>query len=111
MFGCGGGGKGRSLAWVGVASAIMFAACSARQTPAPAPAPAGQPSVAPGAAVDGVASWYGPGFDGRRTASGEIYNQEQMTAASNIFPLGTRLMVTNLENNRSIEVRVNDRGP
>jgi rare lipoprotein A len=59
----------------------------------------------------GVASWYGPGFDGHRTASGEVYNQEDMTAASNLFPLGTRLMVTNLENHRSAEVRINDRGP
>ncbi len=58
-----------------------------------------------------MASWYGPGFDGHRTASGEVYDQEQMTAASNIYPLGTRLMVTNLASQRSAEVRINDRGP
>jgi rare lipoprotein A len=59
----------------------------------------------------GVASWYGPGFDGRKTASGEVYNQEDMTAASNLFPLGTRVIVTDLKTQRSAEVRINDRGP
>lgn len=59
----------------------------------------------------GIASWYGPGFDGRRTASGEVYHQEDLTAASNIFPIGTRLLVADLENGRVVEVRVNDRGP
>ncbi len=59
----------------------------------------------------GIASWYGPGFNGRRTANGEIYDQEDLTAASPVLPLGTRAMVTNLENARSVEVRINDRGP
>ncbi len=59
----------------------------------------------------GVASWYGPGFDGRRTANGEIYDQEDLTAASTTLPLGTRAMVTNLDNGRSVQVRINDRGP
>jgi peptidoglycan lytic transglycosylase len=59
----------------------------------------------------GVASWYGPGFDGHRTASGEIYNQNDLTAASLVFPLDSRVMVTNLRNGRSVEVRINDRGP
>ncbi len=59
----------------------------------------------------GVASWYGPGFNGRRTANGEIYDQEDLTAASTVLPLGTRVMVTNLDNARSVEVRINDRGP
>ena len=59
----------------------------------------------------GVASWYGPGFHGRPTSSGEIYDQEDLTAASTIFPLGCRGMVTNLDNHRSVEVTINDRGP
>jgi rare lipoprotein A len=59
----------------------------------------------------GVASWYGPGFNGRRTANGEIYRQDELTAASTIIPLGSHVMVTNLENGRSVEVRINDRGP
>ena len=104
-----GAGASWRLRAAGIALSILFAACSGRQ-PAPSAVPA-PVVVPPGTAVDGVASWYGPGFNGRRTANGEIYNQEDMTAASNIFPLGTRLMVTNLENQRSVEVRVNDRGP
>jgi rare lipoprotein A len=59
----------------------------------------------------GVASWYGPGFDGHRTSSGEIYNQKDLTAASILFPLGTRLMVTSLANGREVEVTINDHGP
>jgi peptidoglycan lytic transglycosylase len=59
----------------------------------------------------GTASWYGPGFTGNRTSSGEVYNLGDMTAAHPTLPLGTRVMVTNLENGRSVEVRVNDRGP
>ena len=58
-----------------------------------------------------MASWYGPGFEGRRTSTGTIYHQEDLTAASNLFPLGSRVMVTNLDNGRSVEVVVVDRGP
>jgi len=61
--------------------------------------------------VIGIASWYGPGFDGRRTSSGSIYNQEDLSAASTLFPLGTQLEVTNLANGHSVEVLVNDHGP
>jgi rare lipoprotein A len=64
----------------------------------------------PGVQV-GVASWYGPGFHGRPTTSGEIYDQDDMTAAHPTLPLGTRALVTNLENGRAVEVRINDRGP
>lgn len=63
-----------------------------------------------GSAV-GHASWYGPGFHGRRTANGERFDQWAMTAAHKTLPLGTLLLVTNLKNRRSILVRVNDRGP
>jgi rare lipoprotein A len=66
---------------------------------------------APPASLIGVASWYGPGFNGKATASGEIYDQEDLTAASKTLPLGTRALVTNLENDRSVQVRINDRGP
>ena len=59
----------------------------------------------------GTASWYGPGFHGNRTSSGEIYDQNDLTAAHQTLPLGTRVAVTNLQNGRSVEVRVNDRGP
>jgi rare lipoprotein A len=59
----------------------------------------------------GVASWYGPDFHGKPTSSGEIYDMYQLTCAHNTFPLGTVVMVTNLENGRSLELKVNDRGP
>lgn len=58
-----------------------------------------------------LASWYGPGFYGRRTASGEVYNSKQLTAASRTLPLGTHAEVTNLANGRSVRVRINDCGP
>lgn len=57
------------------------------------------------------ASWYGPGFHGRTTANGEIYNQFELTAAHKSFKFGTLLRLTNPENNKSIIVRINDRGP
>jgi len=57
------------------------------------------------------ASWYGPGFHGRLTASGEVFNQYSMTAAHKSLPFGTRVRVTNLYNGRSTVVRINDRGP
>jgi rare lipoprotein A len=76
------------------------------------PAPAAPAQVPPSAPTQvGVASWYGPGFDHHRTSNGEIYNQEDLTAASEVFPLGSRVMVTNLDNGRSVEVTVNDHGP
>jgi rare lipoprotein A len=59
----------------------------------------------------GVASWYGGEFHGRPTSSGEVYDMYQLTCAHNTFPLGTVVMVTNLENGRSLELKVNDRGP
>lgn len=58
-----------------------------------------------------MASWYGPGFHGRRTASGERFNANAMTAAHPSLPFGTRLRVVNEKNGRSVVVRVNDRGP
>ncbi|WP_281347184.1 septal ring lytic transglycosylase RlpA family protein [Thermosulfurimonas marina] len=60
---------------------------------------------------EGLASWYGPGFHGRRTASGEIYNMYAFTAAHKTLPLGTYVLVTNLKNGRRVVVRINDRGP
>jgi rare lipoprotein A len=59
----------------------------------------------------GRASWYGPGFHGRRTASGERFDQNRLTAAHRKLPLGTRVTVTNLANGRSVRVEINDRGP
>lgn len=66
---------------------------------------------AEGYSETGLASWYGPNFHGKKTANGERYDMYQMTAAHRILPMHTRLMVRNLQNGRTIEVRVNDRGP
>ena len=59
----------------------------------------------------GRASWYGPGFHGRRTANGEVFNQNALTAAHPSLSFGTKVKVTNLNNGRSVVVRINDRGP
>lgn len=64
-----------------------------------------------GSAQSGMASWYGPGFQGRRTASGERFNSYTYTAAHRFYPLGSRVLVTNHSNGRSVVVRINDRGP
>lgn len=59
----------------------------------------------------GMASWYGPGFHGNMSASGEVFNQNAMTAAHRTLPFGTLVQVTNLDNGRTVTVRINDRGP
>jgi len=59
----------------------------------------------------GLASWYGPKFHGKLTASGEVFNQEKFTAAHPTLPWGSRVKVTNLANGKSVDVRINDRGP
>ena len=59
----------------------------------------------------GIASWYGKDFHGKPTSSGEIYDMYQLTCAHNTLPLGTMVMVTNMENTKSVELKVNDRGP
>lgn len=58
-----------------------------------------------------TASWYGPGFHGRTTANGETYNMYSMTAAHKTLPFNTRLMLVNPINNKTVIVRINDRGP
>jgi rare lipoprotein A len=67
--------------------------------------------TAPPPVVEGLASWYGPGFHGKRTASGERFDQDGLTAAHCCWPLGTRLRVTLLSTGKSTIVRVNDRMP
>ena len=59
----------------------------------------------------GAASWYGPGFHGKRTANGERFNTHALTAAHKTLPFGTQLRVTNERTGRSVVVRINDRGP
>ncbi|MBK8817287.1 MAG: septal ring lytic transglycosylase RlpA family protein [Methylococcaceae bacterium] len=59
----------------------------------------------------GEASWYGPGFQGKETANGETFDQKELTAAHPSLPMGTKAKVTNLENGKKVDVRINDRGP
>lgn len=59
----------------------------------------------------GVASWYGPGFQGRQTANGETFDMNDLTAAHRTLPFGTRVRVTNEATDASVVVRINDRGP
>lgn len=67
--------------------------------------------ASPTFSTEGYASWYGPGFHGRRTANGERYNQNALTAAHKSLPFDTKVRVINLENDREVIVRINDRGP
>jgi len=60
-------------------------------------------------AVRGLATWYGPGFIGNRTANGELFNPSALTAAHRSLPFGTKVRVTNEKNGRSVVVRINDR--
>ncbi|WP_034642019.1 septal ring lytic transglycosylase RlpA family protein [Desulfovibrio inopinatus] len=68
-------------------------------------------SNASGYSEVGRASWYGPGFHGKRTSCGEVYDMEGITAAHKILPMHTKVRVTNLDNGKTLVVRVNDRGP
>jgi rare lipoprotein A len=81
----------------------------ARKTSAHVP-----PSVKPariGETQTGIASWYGVPYDGRRSANGEIYDMEKLTAAHRTLPFDTWVEVTNLTNNKRVDVRITDRGP
>ena len=75
------------------------------------PEPSARPGAPSGSAETGKASWYGTQHHGRRTASGEPFDQHALTAAHRTLPFGTRVKVTNLNNQRSVVVRINDRGP
>lgn len=88
-------------------SALMLSACAARSAP-PAPVVA-RPAILE--VRQGLASYYGPGFEGKRTASGIVFDKTAMVAAHPTYPFGTVVRVTNLANNRRVDVRIVDRGP
>jgi rare lipoprotein A len=125
---------------VAAALLLMLAAgCASRSRPAPpslppAPAPKPEPAApearpgeprpyralgqwyqpltdAKGFRQEGIASWYGPDFHGKRTSSGETYDMHGLTAAHKTLPLGTLVRVRHLQNQRTVELRINDRGP
>ncbi|GHA19216.1 septal ring lytic transglycosylase RlpA family protein [Oceanisphaera arctica] len=93
----------RWLWWLPVL--LLLQACSSIPTLPVAP------TTTPVAGVQGMASYYGARHHGRKTASGERFNQNALTAAHRTLPFGTRVRVTNLNNQKSVVVRINDRGP
>jgi rare lipoprotein A len=70
-----------------------------------------QPTYIVASSTTGMASWYGPGFHGRRSASGEVFNRNALTAAHRTLPFGTQVRVTNVSTGQQVVVRINDRGP
>jgi rare lipoprotein A len=100
----------RSLAHVAAGALVVGAACSQNPRPkAYAFPPPESPAV--GTVVEGIASWYGPDYHGKRTSSGERYDQDGLTAAHAYWAFGTRVRVTLLSTGRSVVVRINDRFP
>lgn len=121
-------GRDRS-SWLALALALLLAGC-ATAPPRPSRAPEARSGVpaynrsyvvggehyrvlprCSGYVAKGIASWYGPGFNGHKTSTGAVYNMYAMTAASKVLPLPCRVRITNLENGRHVVVTVNDRGP
>jgi rare lipoprotein A len=98
-------GAGSQL-WVFLALllALLLAACRSYSFPPPE-----APAV--GTSQEGIASWYGPGYHGNKTASGERFDQDDLTAAHPSWSFGTRVRVTLLSTGRSVVVRINDRFP
>jgi peptidoglycan lytic transglycosylase len=106
---------------VAIAVTVLFAGCHHKKvarTPAPPASSASppRPPAAPGTAdpessETGLASWYGHPYHGRASASGEIYDMEQMTAAHRTLPFGTMVRVHDLDNEKTVDVRITDRGP
>ena len=86
-------------------------ACTSLQAPRAQEQSVDQPSGAPVVLEQGRASWYGLAFHGRKTASGEKFDMNALTAAHPTLPFGTRVLVRNPSNGRSVIVRINDRGP
>jgi rare lipoprotein A len=119
----------KQMAWgciIGVTLLGCIAGCSLQEEPVPlppvpqapapqAPAPQAKEEAAPAGKPEttqvGTASWYGPGFHGHETASGEMFDQHALTAAHRTLPLGTEAKVTNLATGQSVKVTINDRGP
>jgi len=87
---------------------LLTSACGKRRTTAASARPA---PARPGTTEVGYASWYGDPYHGRRAANGEIYDKHQMTAAHRTLPFDTLVSVLNLDNQREVRVRINDRGP
>ncbi len=97
-----------------VAAVVLFAAlisgCAHKKRARLAPPPPSS-SFGPGYTETGIASWYGHPYHGRPAASGEIYDMEQLTAAHRTLPFNTWVRIYDLDNGKTVDVRINDRGP
>ena len=99
--------EARSLA---AALLLLLGAFSGNPSPKHYPVPPAE-LPASGTLVEGIASWYGPGFDGKRTSSGERFDPDALTAAHAYWAFGTRVLVTFPTTGKSVVVRINDRFP
>lgn len=101
-----------AAAAIAAVSVVGASACASKKPPAPVSRPAPSAPV-PAWTEEGLASWYGggDGFDGKPTASGETFDTSKLTAAHRELPLGSIVDVTSLDSNRTVRVRINDRGP
>lgn len=98
----------RRAACLGLLALLLTAGCASDPKKYRFP-----PAVTPRAGLvqTGIASWYGPGYDGKRTSSGEVFDQDALTAAHVNWTFGTRVKVTLLSTGKSVVVRINDRFP
>jgi len=100
-----------------LATVLWLGGCATRMPSAPDPGPAPdapfgeEPGGREGEIARGLASWYGEPFHGRRTASGEIFDMNELTAAHKTLPFGTRVRVRHAGTGKEVTVRINDRGP
>src|SRR3984957_6543916 len=95
-------------------AALLLSECAHKKrahVPPPPPPALSRPSAVPGAVETGIASWYGHPYHGRRAADGETYDMETLVAAHRTLPFNTWVGVYNLNNNKTVEVRIIDRGP
>lgn len=105
------------LRWLILMPVLWLAACATRApdpaatVPAPSGVPGGAERTDPREIERGIASWYGEGFQGRKTASGDIFDANALTAAHRTLPFGTLVRVRNPANGQEVVVRINDRGP
>ena len=92
-------------------AALLLSACAHKKRAQVPPPPPARASAVPGAVETGIASWYGHPYHGRRAADGETYDMETLVAAHRTLPFNTWVRVYNLNNNKTVDVRIIDRGP
>jgi rare lipoprotein A len=106
------GRAGRGILALRVAALALLVAVAACTAVPPLPAPPAPAAVEqPTYAETGMASWYGRDHQGKKTAAGERFDMNQLTAAHRTLPLNTTVRVTNIDNQKTVKVRINDRGP